>query len=107
MKMLRLLFLGFLLVSGSAPLCTPASASPDTTMAADCPEISDTDTNSRKSESKHLGSNIICHACAISVADAAPMPSTAIWDKSEPIGSLLAQLESATQSPPTPPPKIV
>ena len=104
--MLRLFFLGFLLVSGSVPLCTPASASPVKTMAADCPEMADTVKDSSQSDGKHTNPNIICHACAISVANAATMPSRATWGKEEPIGLRLPQLESATQSPPTPPPKF-
>jgi hypothetical protein len=103
MTIIRLLVLVFLLVTGSTPFCAPASASPITTMA-DCPAMADT--GSSKSDSKQMGSNIICHACAISVGDATPLPSPAIWGKSETVGLRLTQLESKTQSPPTPPPKI-
>ena len=108
MKMLCLIFLGFLFALAYSPKCASTVAFPAATMGADCHDMdmAKPDTKTNKGSGHKSDAQTVCHACAIPISGAARIAQRTIWDKSQPVDVRLPQLKSLIQGPPTPPPRM-
>jgi hypothetical protein len=103
MKMLSLLLFGFLLLSGTTPLCAPAAATENLVMAADCDQMADADKD--RHHDKRTDSTPICHSCVLFAVATPRLAGGLFWAIETPSGLPLGRLDGQAQRPPTPPPR--